>query len=221
MFSRLMGGFGVVLGVLGIALAIVAIVGTWWLSGLVTTQVLRLFPPVETALAFGDQTAAQFELYIDEAQNQLNTTADAKPIATGLADEIARAQMWVEIATHLLTSIEPTLAQFTRAERLNATLNEAIVALDSTETLALQIQSGRSEAIETLNAELDLLGVQTTALQSAIDDTRNDVAALKQRVPRGVNLAALGVSLVFVWFGIAQYTLLRSGWRLTQDSRAT
>ncbi|MFZ4661463.1 MAG: hypothetical protein ACOYNY_30930 [Caldilineaceae bacterium] len=214
MIKRIAGLLGVLLGAVGVVLCLAVIMGTWWVSGPVTTQLLSVFPPIETALALGDLTITQFEAFVDDTQMQFNATADAKPVATVLADEIVRAGMLVNVASGLVASVESALSQFSRTERLTTALDGVAERLNSAKTLAQQIEDGRTDRIDAMNTELNALRAKSTALQTAIDAAANDVATIKRRVPRWVDLGSLIITLLFVWFGVAQYNLLRNSWRL-------
>lgn len=216
MFKKAVGLLGVVLGAAGIALCLVGIVETWRLNGVITTQVLRIFPPIEIMLAFGDQTAIQFETIVDSTQNQLNTVADAQPVATVLADELAKARLLVDTASILFESLDESLSQFARTERLTITLDDVITTLNSTEALAQQLRDGRSDTIDSINLELDTLKARSVALQIAIDEMSNDVAHVKTRVPHWLNLASFVITLLLVWISIAQCSLLYTGWRMVR-----
>lgn len=220
MFKRVLGWLGIFLGAVGILLSISAVAGTWWLNGVTTMQLLQIFQRAEQALAFGDRTATRFVVFVDNTQTRFNEVEADAPLTTALAaelaDEIAEVRRLAAIAEDLLMSIQPITSQFTRAERLNSTLNNTIDALNATDELAQAIQGGRSEAVDALNAELDELQTRAAELQDALAQVTDDLATFKSRVLRGVDLVALGVTLIFVWFGAAQYTLIRSSWRLAQ-----
>lgn len=222
MFKRVLGWFGVGLGVVGVVLSLVLVITGWWVNSVATTQMLRLFAPVEQALEFGDQANAQFSVFIAVTQTRLNMVGDETPVADALAaelaDEIAEARRLVVTAEQLLTSVEPILSQFTRTDQLLTRLRDVIATLDSTDALAQQFQEDRTQAIDILNTELDALQARSGELQTAITDTSHDVATLKQRVPRWIDLVSLAFTLIVGWFGIAQYTLIRSSWRLAQSS---
>lgn len=68
----------------------------------------------------------------------------------------------------------------------------------------------KSEGIDVLNAQLETLQGQVVEVDSVLAQTQDDIVLLKSKVPRWVNLASLLVTLLFLWFGVAQYVLLRS-----------
>lgn len=222
MIKRIFGWLGVVLGITGIVLSVGGTAATWWVNSVVTTQVLQVFDAVEQALIFGDDVATRLAVFIDDAQAQLDTIDENAPVATALstqlADEIATIRQLATTADQLLTTFEPILSQFTPTNQLAVTLSGAVESLAATDELAQQLRSGRADVISLINTELDMLNVRSSELQTAIDETRQDVAMFKRRVSRWINLAALGVTSIFVWFGAAQYTLIRSSWRLAHPT---
>lgn len=218
---RVIGWIGVILGALGITLCFVAFVGVLWLNGVITTQVLRIFPPIEIILTFGDQAAIQFETIVDSTQTQFNTVVDAQPVATVLADELSKARLLVDTASRLFESLDDLLSQFARTERLTITLDDVITALNSTEALAQQLRDGRTDTIDAINSELDTLKARSVALQTAIDEISNDVAHVKTHVPHWINLVSFVITLLLLWFGIAQYNLSYNSWGVAHRIRST
>ena len=219
MLKRIVGLFGVVLGAVGVALSLAVIMGAWWVNDPITIQLLRVFPPIEMALSFGERTATQFDAFVDDTQTQFNVTADAKPVATALADEIARAAMLVDVASGVVAPTASTIAQFARTDQLASALDRGVKGLASAQILAQQIIDGRTDRIDAINAELAALRVSSVELQTAIEETANAVATIKRRLPRWIDLASLIVTLLFLWFGVAQYSLLRNSWRLLLQRR--
>lgn len=219
MLKWIAGLLGIVLGTVGVILSLAVIMGAWWVNDPITIQLLRVFRPIEIALSFGERTATQFDAFVDDTQTQFNMTADAKPVATALADEIARAAMLVDVARGVVAPAASTLAQFARTDQLAMALDSGVKKLDSAQILAQQIIDGRTDRIDAINAELAALRATSVELQTAIAETANDVATLKRRLPRWIDLASLIVTLIFLWFGAAQYSLLRSSWRLLLQRR--
>lgn len=230
--KRILGFIGSALGALGMALCLAVIIGAWWVNGPLTAGLLTIFPPIEAALAFGDTTAERFGTFVGDAQTQLNETADAKPIATALSDEIEQVTVYVNVANELASSAEETLTGVAvsaepgvrsnvatqAANRLSTTMDSASETLNAAEVLAQDVRDGRTEKVDQLNNQLDLLEANAAEVQSAISQTSGDVAEIKLKIPRWVNLGSLIVTLIFLWFGVAQYLLLRSGWRWVSES---
>lgn len=219
MYKRVIGWIGVLLGAAGILLCILVTVEIWRLNEVVTTQVLRLFPPVEQIFAFGDEAATQLDTIVDDAQTQFNTVVDAQPVATELRDEIFRARILLNSATKLIESVDVILSQFVITEGLTTVLNEVVTVLDSTEELAQQIRDGRTDAIDLINTELDTLNERTSKLQSTIEDANSNLAQLKSRIPGYVDLVSVVITMLLLWFGVAQYTLLYNSWQLARSTQ--
>lgn len=219
MTKRVVGWIGVVLGILGILLCVIVIVQAWWLNDVVTTQFLKLFPPVEAIFEFGDQAATQFDTLVENTQTQFNTVADAQPVATALREEIIRARILVNSATRLIESVDAILSQFARTERLTSALDDVVTTLNSTEILAQQIQDGRTDVIDSINTELDTLRERSSALEMAIDDANSDLAQIKSSVPYYVDLVSFAITILLLWFGFAQYNLLYNGWRWARQTQ--
>jgi hypothetical protein len=225
MIRRILGWLGVVLGGIGILLSVVGIVATLWVSSIVITQVVpQVFAAVEQALVFGDEVATQLTVLVNTTEarlatiTRLSTMNEDAPLPTALAielaDEIATIQQLAATADQVLTTIEPILSLFAPTNELAMTLREAIDTLNSTEALVQQLQAGRTEMIAAIDGQLENLTVRGTALQNALAQAQDTVIVLQQRVLRGIYLGVFAVTIIFVWFGAAQYTLIRSSWRL-------
>lgn len=219
MYKRVIGWIGVLLGAAGILLCIIVAVEIWRLNEVVTTQVLQLFPPVEQIFAFGDEAATQLDTIVDDAQTQFNTVVDAQPVATELRDEIFRARILLNSATRLIESVDVILSQFVITEGLTTVLSEVVTVLDSTEELAQQIRDGRTDAIDLINTELDTLSERTSKLQSTIEDANSNLAQLKSRIPGYVDLVSVVITMLLLWFGVAQYNLLYNSWQLARQTQ--
>ena len=224
--KRMLAILGIVFGAIGMILCLAVIIGAWWVNGPITDGLLKIFPPIEAALLFGDSTAEQFGQFIGETNSHFDEVADAKPVATALANEIEQISVYVDVASGLAGSAEETISGVassvqangsrpkaaTAAERLLGTLNEVTETLDSVESLAQDVSDGRAEKVAQLSEGLTQLEAKSTEVQEVIDQTAADVNEIKVKVPRWINLGSLIVTLVFIWFGIAQYLLFRTSW---------
>ena len=77
-------------------------------------------------------------------------------------------------------------------------------------------EHARGAQIDALDAQLDALHRHTTEADLAIVHLDEEVAIAKRRVPFRIDLGSLAVTLVFLWFGAAQFALLRACWRLVR-----
>ncbi len=84
--------------------------------------------------------------------------------------------------------------------------------LNSAEMLAQAIRDGRTESVDELNDQIALLGKNSAEVQTTISQTSDDVAEIKRKALRWIDLGSLSVILIYLWFGAAQYLLMRSGW---------
>ena len=75
------------------------------------------------------------------------------------------------------------------------------------------MSEGRTEKVDQLSEGLTQLEAKSTEVQEVIDQTAAEVDEIKIKIPRWINLGSLIVTLVFIWFAVAQYLLFRSSWR--------
>lgn len=236
MIKQILNVFGLIFGTVGTLLCLAVIVGAWWVNSPITYSLLfRVFPPIESALEFGDVTVGEFNTFVMDTQSRFTEVTDAKPIATALEDEIQQVTLYANIAKNIADSVVQEGNEFADSVqatgnrwlvaqavgRLSNVLNEATTALDSVAVLAQQIQEGRAENIDALNQQMNRLQEQVVAVDGVIEQTQADVADMKRKVPRWINLASLLVTLLFLWFGAAQYVLLRACWRALRPKQTT
>lgn len=227
MFKRILDFIGVILGAVGITLCLAVIVAAWWYNSPITYSLLyRVFPRVEFALTVGDQVVDEFSAFVDEAQSTFVEVTDSIPIVTALDNEIQQATVYANVAKYLTDSVEQGANEFfstgqsdgnrwlvsLSAGRLSSTLSEATSALASVAGFTQQVQEKRTETIDELDRQVDQLQVQVAAVDVAIVQTQSDVAVIKSKVPLWIDQASLLVTLLFIWFGAAQYFMLRACW---------
>jgi methyl-accepting chemotaxis protein len=225
--KRIFGFLGVVLGAVGLLFCLVVIICAWWINGPITDGLLQVFPPIEAVLSFGDTTVAEFSGFAADTQTQFTQFTDARPVASALEDEIQQITVYInatstvvdsveQIASGLMESVRPGRTGTVisnSASRLLETLNDITATLDLAESLAQQIGDGRSDKIDMLTEQLDILQSNLAAIETAINQTENDVADIKSKLPRWINTGSLIVTLIFSWFGIAQSFLLQNSWQ--------
>lgn len=235
MTKRTLSILGLIVGAVGLALCLAVIIGSWWVNSPITYGLLfRVFPPIEASLSFGDSTVEEFNTIVADTQAQFTQVTDAKPLVTALEDEIQQVTVYVNVASSVADSVEQGVNEFAgsvqtdgpswvisrAAGRLLGSLSNVTDALDSATLLTQQIGEGRTDKIDLLNAQLDTLQGQVVEVEDVIEQTQDDVALIKSRVPRWINLASLLVTLLFLWFGVAHYFLLRACWRALRPQKA-
>ncbi len=230
MFKRIMGWIGVVFGAIGVALCLIVIVGIWVLNGELTTQILKVFPPIETALTYGNDATIQFDAFVDEQQTLFNELADGEMVtsvlaevenvASELVDEIDQARFLVQFARVLVFTTDSTLVERIGTDELIFVLDRSLEILDTTDLLVQQILDENIDAdiIAAINTQLDSIKDISSELRTIIEQISVDVAKVKAMIPLVLVLVSLMLTLLFGWFGIAQYSLLYSSWRLARPS---
>ena len=225
--KQVFGLVGVILGAVGVLVCLAVIIGAWWINGSITDNLLKVFPPIETALASSDSTVTEFSTYLADTQTQFTQVSDAEPLASALQDEIQQLSQYVDVAIATTDSVEQVatgLAQSVRpgggetavsksAGRLLEALGGVSDRLEAAETLSQQVRDGQSDKVDTLIGQLNILQTHLDDVENVIAQTENDVAEIKSDLPRWVDIGSLIVTLLFTWFGVAQYFLLHYSWQ--------
>ena len=224
--KRILAILGIFFGIIGMVLCLAVIIGAWWINDPITDGLLKIFPPIEAALLFGDSTAEQFAQFIGETNGRFDEATEVQPLAAALANEVEHISLYVDVASGLADAVAETISGVASsiqgedakpvaslaADRLLGKLDEVNETLDSVESLAIDVSDGRFDKIDQLGEGLDQLEAKSAEVQEVIDQTSADVEEIKIKIPRWINLGSLTVTLVFIWFGIAQYLLFRSSW---------
>jgi len=224
MVKRILGGVGVVLGTIGVIFCLIVIIGAWIINTPITSQLLNLFTPVEDALVFADDATIEFNTFLDEQQERINSldALDFVEIAAPeLVDEIQQIRLYAQLATIFLRTADESLPDIVDTDALIRILNDAIGILDTTLDLAQQIidAGGLDDLIlNTINEQFDNIRDIASELQTAVDQVDEDVAEIKAIVPVVIDLISLLFTLLFAWFGIAQYNLLINSWGLVRQN---
>ena len=225
--KRIPGYVGTALGTVGMLLCVAVIVCSWWVNGALKHALLfRVIPPIETAFGFGETIVSEFNGFVADARIQLSESTDTEAVISALEDAIRNVQVYVDVATAAATFSEQIVTDlvdpssgvgaFLVAERLLGALHEVTETLASVRTLTQQIDHGTSEQIDVLDAHLDTLQTQAVEMELAIADASEELASIKRRIPLWINVGSLLVTLIFCWFGAAQFALLRVCWQFVR-----
>lgn len=229
--KQIPGYSGIALGAIGLLICLAVIVAAWWVNTPVTNALLfQVIPPIETALDFGETAVSEFNVHVGVARTQLAEAIDTESVATALEDEIRQIKPFVDVATSAAASSEQLVERLAdslsglpllAAERLLGALHEVTDTLASVETLTRQVGRGLNDQVSMLETQLETLHGQATEVEAAIVQVGDEVASAKEKIPLWIDLGSLLVTLAFLWFGTAQYTLMRACWHLVRQRRRT
>lgn len=227
--KQIFAWLGLVLGAVGIVLCLAVIIGTWWINTPMTEGLLRVFPPIEDALAFGSEVSTDLNEFVVNVQTQLEETPEEEDVAEAIQDQTQEANTYVNVAIGALNAVEqvaqalaegganPTSRISTAANRILETLDALDRTFEQLQSIAEQIEGGREERIAALNEQLDALQVNLTEIDTAISQTETNVADVKSSLPRWIDIGAIVVTLIFVWFGAAQFFLMQNSWQFIRS----
>ena len=219
--KRIVGVLGLLLGSLGLTLCLAVIIGGWWINSPLTDSLLRVFPPVENVLALLDDGVQTADDVLVTAQTKVEQGGEqVMEIAVEINERVEPVLPIVDVASK--TALAATGVAYVASigspeERLSGTfarlLGRTDLALNSAEQLSQRIIDGDNQATNAISNELtDLRGV-VADVDSELAQVEEQVATTKQRLPWWIDLGSLLITFVFLWFGIAQYCLVRNSWQ--------
>lgn len=233
LIKQIFAWFGLVLGAIGIVISLVVIIGAWWFNDSLTNGLLQIFPPINETLTFGDELLTDFSGFVTDIQVSLEESTDREAVAATLQTETEQVNTYTDMisgAANMVEQVALALVErgpgstprlFNAANRLLETLDAIDTTLTSIEELSQQMANGREDIVNALNAELDSLQTDLTAIDVAIDETQTNLAEVESKVPRWIDTGSIIVTLLFVWFGAAQYFLLQSSWHYIRRGQAS
>ena len=171
---------------------------------------------------------------ISETQPIINTVAeltrqDLPATIVATRDALSSAQETAVAIDRLLSALNLFGLSYNPALPLSETIANVSTSLEevpgSLEQVAQGlIQSNRNLAtvandLDAVTRSLEAIAARVGELQSVVDrygslvgSLQSEVAALRTTLPGWLLLVRLGVSLLFLWFSLAQFVLLIYGW---------
>jgi hypothetical protein len=164
------------------------------------------------------KSAQQGAMVLDSAIQSLDTfrfLLSATPVVGTMLEaplqaydpEIPMADSLGELATSL--------------ETLPAMLTEMAANLDSADDNLLVIQSSlttMADSVSLISGCLSEYKLMVAQSRSSMDDLRPILTNLEDNLPRIMNGAAVGLTLIFLWLLAAQVVILSQGWELFQGT---
>lgn len=228
--KRILGVLGVILGGIGLILAVGQILGAWLISPPLTRGLQDAARSLQLGLTVSDHALAAANLLAHDLRAELQTSAgDLEPVLDKYAATLSQIRITADSAGSAVTLVQEAvsltnslpflsgstgqsgepqaLAKTTQTlERISQTLTE----LDQGSATLKQASQQTMTRIDIRLGEVESDIVQ---LAAAVNRAEANLSQLESRIPFWVNLSSAGLTLFGLWFGLAQYCLLIFSWR--------
>jgi len=235
--KRIVGIIGVILGAVGLILAIAQVVGIWTVNSPLTRGVQDLSGGLQNGLAVADGALIQANTLVQELRAELQMPPEQRQELTNtLGNSVTAIDTTLEGAS---SSIQATQALFsatrqvplvgrnpeqraviTALDRAAGAVDAASRTLDELEQDAAELAQASTQTIAELDAELETVQGELAGLQTQLSDAQATLAEIEKRIPWWIDLGSLSLTLVFVWYGVAQGCLLLLAWRWVRQPGA-
>lgn len=224
--KRIAGIIAVLLGGLGILLAVALLIGAWLVNTPVTDSVLQLLESIEVGLVAADAGLDQVDAALTTVNQKL---ADTAAMFTGeeLLQVVNDAQAIVEVvqstaetAVTMLDAINslPLIgrnaapADLPKLEEALLILTEISDRLAAVEQRLIDRQTtGGSGPLVQLQTDISQLQDRLANASAGVAEATASVQQLRGNVPGWIDWISIALTLLFLWLGVAQYSLLVNG----------
>jgi transposase-like protein len=224
------GVLGLVLGAIGILLSLGAIILAWVVNKPITDTGLQLLEGVEQGLTIADQGLNQADSALATTREQLAEVAARFP-GEELAARVKNVQVIVDSAQSTadtgatlvgaansvplvrrgVPDDQPAAAKLEEASQALTEVSEMLGNVE--QRLIEREERGSGPVTQEIDANIADIQARVQRVDSRIEEAMETVLQLQQDLPGLVDLVSIIISLVFVWFGVAQYSLMANGWR--------
>ncbi len=229
-FKRIAGVIGLVLGAIGVLLTVAVIVALWFINTPATESAVRFLQAIEAALEMADAGLDQADGNLEAVRERLGAAAEAFP-AEELLQYINDAQSIVD-AAQTTANTASSVAGFASAipfagpgggggsgstptlDQASATLEEISARLDAIESDIIQRQeSGEGGALlAQAEAEVAQLQEMIQNVDRSVEEANSAVIQLQQELPGWIDTMSIVLTILLLWLGLAQFSLLAHGW---------
>lgn len=227
--KRIAGAAGIALGTIGFILSLAAIVAIWAVNTPLTESALQFLNRIEIGLTVAGEGLDQADGTLTEVRAQLVAVTEAFPAEelTRFIEDVetivAAAQSTADTASTVVglansvpfiggggssgASATPTLDQSSQTlEEISTKLEAVRVALVS------RSEGDGSGLLGQIDAEIAQLQALLQNVDSSVEESTTVVIQLQLDLPGWIDIASAVFTLLLLWLGLAQISLLAHGW---------
>ena len=227
--KRIAGIVAIIFGALGVILSIAAIVAVWVVNKPITDSSVQLLVTVEDALgvveeglARADETLQTVRDSIADAAAQI-PTAELLAVIDNIGSIVDSAQSTADTASSVIgvansipflgSSRSEEESSGEKLDEISSTLEQISIGLTTvTERLEGLSEGGApGGVIDNIDQELEGFQSRLNEAENNVNETGTAVAEVTANVPRWIDIASIIISLLIIWLGVAQYSLLAHG----------
>ena len=227
--KRIVGLVGIALGTIGLILSLAAIVAIWVVNTPLTESALQFLNRIEIGLTVAGEGLDQADATLTEVRDQLTAVGEAFPaeelirFIEDVESILAAAQSTADTASTVVglanavpfiggggstgASATPTLDQSSQ------TLEEISTKLETVRVALVNRSEGSgSGLLGQIDAEIAQLQGLLQNVDSSVEDSTTVVVQLQVDLPGWIDIASVVFTLLLLWLGLAQMSLLAHGW---------
>jgi len=227
--KRITGLVGIALGTIGLILSLAAIVVVWVANTPLTESALQFLNRIEIGLTVTADGLDQADVTLTEVRDQLTAVGEAFP-----AEELIRfiedvesilsaAQSTADTASTVvgLANSVPFVGRNGSAgasatpnlDQSSQTLDEILSKLEAVRVaLVNRTEGSGSGLLGQIDAEIAQLQGLIQNVDSSVEESTTVVVQLQLDLPGWIDIASVVLTLLLLWLGLAQMSLLAHGW---------
>ncbi|MFN2187777.1 MAG: hypothetical protein ACK2T3_03360, partial [Candidatus Promineifilaceae bacterium] len=206
-------------------LAIGAIVVVWMANKPITDGALDLLGIADNALVRVDNVLGRTDEGIQEVRDFVSNTAEAIP-GTQLAQRVNNVFLMVDSAADAAETANQVVGLTSKAtglfrreaedrpiERVAEVVNNVAAKVEQVDSRVKEFQDRQIVQEVAMEIDGEIAEVQDSVrnVNASVNEAQENVSDLMVSVPRWIDLVSIILSLIFLWFGVAQLALASYG----------
>lgn len=228
--KRIAGVIAVILAGIGIVLSIVAIVGVWVANKPITDTTVEILATIDGALEVVEVNLAKADTALQTVRDSMVEAAASLPIeemnaiVSNLESLVEAAETTAETANNVVSlanafpfvgpGSDKEATGAPKLDELTERLTQISTRLESLQERILGLSEGgvSGGVIDTIDGEIAQVQTRLNDAESTANEAGATVVEIQLNIPRWIDIASVVLTLIFLWLGIAQYSLLVHGW---------
>ncbi|MCB0195887.1 MAG: hypothetical protein KDJ65_28310 [Anaerolineae bacterium] len=234
MIKRILGVLGVIFGVLGVLLAVVQLIGIWIANPSITRGLQGAVGTMNQGLVVSHQVLTNSDMIAGDLRTELKSREGSlQPVMDRYRAGLAQIQVTVDstrsaidlsqefIATvnsvPLLARSVGDLPQGERLAEVSQTLENLSQTLTDLQQESPRLAEASQEVRDRIDTRLGEVEGNIEQLIAIVEQKQAALSRIEARIPYMVTMGSVALSLIAIWFGLAQYCLLLLSWRWVKE----